>query len=314
MKLLLPTILEERPEAVAGVEYVFYDPAYPIPSEHHDAEALVVWGMSRSGLRKAATVLHDLRWVQTLGAGADAPLAAGFARRVIITSGRGLHNRPVAEHTLALSLAAARRLHELRDAQTARRWASDLGGVQKVYSPGEFRSLNQARVVIWGYGEIAQALAPMYKMLGATVTGVARQPGIRNGVEVVTTDQIEHLLPQTDLLVMLLPATPSTKHALTAGLISLLPAHAWVVNVGRGVTIDEGSLIRALSTGKLGGAALDVFDEEPLPPSSPLWGLKNVIVSPHAAGGRPIGAATLVQENLGRLLSGQPLKNLVSAS
>jgi len=125
---------------------------------------------------------------------------------------------------------------------------------------------------------------------------------------------LPELLPTTDALVMILPATPVTAGALNAELLALLPRHAWVVNVGRGATIDEPDLICALARGELGGAALDVFSEEPLPASSELWGQRNVIISPHAAGGRPLGAEALVRENVKRLNSGQPLLNAIERS
>ena len=94
-------------------------------------------------------------------------------------------------------------------------------------------------------------------------------------------------LPRTDVLVSLLPATEQTRHAIDAGVLALLPPRAWVVNVGRGTTLDEAALLDALRSGRLAGAALDVFETEPLPADSPLWDEPRVLISPHAAGGRP---------------------------
>ncbi len=104
-----------------------------------------------------------------------------------------------------------------------------------------------------------------------------------------------------------------TRHALDADRLARLPRHAWVVNVGRGTTVDEDALAAALEAGRLGGAALDVFATEPLPADSPLWTAPNCVVSPHAAGGRPQGAEALIAENLRRCLAGQPLRNVVAA-
>ncbi len=311
MKLLLPGSIDLDLDLPAGVEAVVYDVDRPIPDAHTDAEALVVWGNPAGQLRDAARRLTRLRWVQTLAAGPDAVLAAGFGPQVVITGGAGLHDVTVAEHTLALTLAAARRLHTLVRAQIGHRWAGELGGLQPVREPGAFRTLRDARVAIWGFGGIAATLAPLLAALGAHVTGIARTAGERHGFGVVTAADLPRLLPDTDVLIMILPATAATEHALNADVLALLPPHAWLVNVGRGATVDEAALLDALRGGRLAGAALDVFAAEPLPPGSGLWDEPNVIVSPHAAGGRPIGAAGRISENLAAFRAGRPLRHPV---
>ena len=311
MKLLLPDSIDldlPLPEGVQGITYAVGE---PIPEEHADAEALVVWGNSAEQLADAARRLTRLRWVQTLAAGPDAALAAGFADDVVVTSGRGLHDGPVAEHTLALVLAAARRLPELVRAQDAHRWADELGGMQHTEPGQAFRTLDRARVLVWGFGSIAARLAPLLTALGAQVTGVATTAGDRHGYPVISAFDLPDHLPRTDVLVSLLPATDQTRHAVDAGVLDLLPSHAWVVNVGRGATLDEAALLAAIRSGRLAGAALDVFETEPLPADSPLWAEPRILVSPHAAGGRPIGAGELVTENLTAFLTGGRLRNVV---
>jgi phosphoglycerate dehydrogenase-like enzyme len=314
MKLLLPDSIDLTLSLPDGVQATGYAVDQPIPDEHAGAEALVVWGNPAGQLRDTARRLTGLRWVQTLAAGPDAVLAAGFAPDVLITSGTGLHDRTVAEHTLALTLAAARRLHLLVRAQADRRWAGELGGLQPVDEPHSFRTLRDANVLIWGFGGIAGTLAPLLRSLGAEVTGVARSAGERHGFPVRTAADLPELLPGTDVLINILPATADTEKALGADVLAQLPPHAWVVNVGRGATLDEGALLAALRAGRLGGAALDVFETEPLPPSSGLWDESNVIISPHAAGGRPLGAAGLIRENLDAFLAGRPPRNVVERS
>jgi len=311
MKVLLPDSIALDMPAVDGVRYVTYDMARPIPAEHHDAEALVVWGNSDAQLADAAASLAAVRWVQTLAAGPDQVVAAGFAPDVVITSGRSLHDVTVAEHALALALAGARRLHTLVRAQIGHRWASEIGGRQPIVDPGRVTTLRGARVSVWGFGGIARTLAPLLTALGARVTGVARSAGERDGYRVIAESDIEALLPETDVLIMILPATERTRGALSRERIALLPRHAWVVNVGRGATVDEAALADALRHDRLGGAALDVTEVEPLPPSSELWDLANVIITPHSAGGRPIGAADLIAANLRALLDGRALTNVV---
>ncbi|GIF14471.1 NAD(P)-dependent oxidoreductase [Actinoplanes teichomyceticus] len=311
MKLLLPDSVELDLTLPEGVTGVVYPVAEPIPERHADAEALVVWGNPPTQLAGAARQLTRLRWVQTLAAGPDAVLRAGFAPGVIVTAGLGLHDRTVAEHTLALVLAAARRLNLLVRAQIGHRWAAELGGLQPVREPGAFRTLRDAHVVIWGFGGIAGTLAPLLAALGARVTGVARTAGERHGFPVVTPRRLPELLPTADVLIAILPALPETERAVNAAVLDRLPAHAWVINVGRGSTLDEAALLAALRRGRIAGAALDVFETEPLPAGSGLWDEPNVIITPHAAGGRPLGAAALIEENVRALRAGQPLRNRV---
>lgn len=312
MKLLYPTSLELDTPKLEGFSISLqpYDVTAPLPPEHHDADILVTWGNSAAMLEDAAKHLQ-LRWVQSLAAGPNDVLAAGFSPQVVITSGSGLHDHTVAEHTLGLLLNAARRFYEMRDFQNARRWPGQLGGPQPDRPTDSFRTLEDARILVWGFGNIALTLAPFLKALGSQVRGVARSAGVRDGTETFTEDALPALLPETDALVMILPGSDATRHALSAERLALLPAHAWVVNVGRGSSVDERALVAALHAEKLGGAALDVFETEPLPETSPLWDAPNLIVSPHAAGGRPQGAEALIAENLRRFLAGQPFKNMV---
>ncbi|GAA3211414.1 phosphoglycerate dehydrogenase [Oerskovia jenensis] len=292
-------------------EVVEYDAAAPLPVEHRDADVLVAWANTPENLSDAAAHLPRLRWVQTLAAGPDAVLAAGFAHEVVVTNGRSLHDGPVAEHALALTLAAVRRLDRTGVAQREHRWDSAMVDEQADPATSGRFTLHGARVTIWGFGSIASALAPLYAALGAHVTGVASTAGDRHGFPVVTDEDLPWVLATTDVLVSLLPAVPATRHAFDATRIGQLPAHAWFVNVGRGATVDEGALVAALREGRLGGAALDVTETEPLPADSPLWDAPRTIITPHVAGGRPQGAAALVRENLANLRAGRPLRNVV---
>lgn len=308
--ILLPTTLEEPVDLPAGWRSVPYDPALPLPAFASDAEVLVVWGNRRASLAEAAERLTSLRWVACLAAGTDAVEEAGFPAHVQVTSGRGLHDGPVAEHTLALVLACARRVPDMVRSQDERRWASELGGVQKVHDTA-FRTLAGAHVVVWGFGSIAARLAPLLGALGARVTGVARSAGERAGVPVVTPDALSDLLPGADVLIGILPATAATRHAIGRTVLAALPSHAVVVNVGRGSTLDEDALLDAVRTRRVAAAALDVFDREPLPASSPLWAEPRVLVSPHAAGGRPQHAGAFLTAALRTYDAGEELPNLV---
>jgi phosphoglycerate dehydrogenase-like enzyme len=311
VKLLLPDSMPLAPELPAGVTAVTYPAAAPVPEEHRDAEAMVVWGSSVADLAAVAGRMPRLRWVQSLAAGPDAVLAAGFPPDVVVTSGAGLHDATVTEHALALVLSLVRRLPAAARAQAEHRWARELGGLQPLHPEGAVTTLLGARVLIWGFGAIGQTLAPVLRSLGASVRGVARSAGRRSGFEVVAEDGLDAELRRTDVLVMVLPSTPATRHALDADRLAALPAHAHVVNVGRGSTVDEAALVAALESGRLGGAALDVTGTEPLPADSALWDAPGLVLTPHAAGGRPVGADELVAVNVTALLAGGPLRNVV---
>jgi phosphoglycerate dehydrogenase-like enzyme len=311
MKLLLPDSLPLSPRVPAGVQVVTYDAGAPVPDEHLDAEALVVWGSAKDDVAAVAGRMPALRWVQTLAAGPDSVLAAGFGDDVVITSGAGLHSSTVTEHALALTLALVRRLPASARAQAEHRWARELGGVQPLHPQGPVTTLLDARVLLWGFGAIGQTLAGLLRDLGAQVRGVARSAGDRAGFPVVAETDLEAELATTDVLIMILPADAATEHALDAARLAALPDHAYVVNVGRGTTVDEDALHAALTAGGIAGAALDVTAIEPLPEASPLWDAPNLVLTPHGAGGRPVGADDLIAENVAALVAGQPLRNVV---
>ena len=314
MKLLYPRSLELDPGLLEGfsVSLHSYDVEEMISQDLIDAEVLVTWSNSSANLIDAARRMHNLKWIQSLAAGPNDVLAAGFdTTKITLTTGSGLHDRTVAEHTLGLLLCACRRFHEMRDQQLQCEWPGHLGGPQPDRPSGKLTTLRNANVLIWGYGNIAKALTPSLLNLGAVVRGVSRHPGVSNGIEVFVEADLPKLLPQTDALVMILPGSEKTKNALGEDRIARLPNHAWVVNVGRGSCVDEDALVSAVESRRIGGAALDVFHTEPLPRTSGLWKQKNVIISPHAAGGRPQGSEELIAANLRRFLANQPLRNVL---
>jgi phosphoglycerate dehydrogenase-like enzyme len=311
MKLLLPDSVPLAPDLPEGVTAVVYDAGAPVPDDHLDADALVVWGSSGDDLAAVAGRMPRLRWVQTLAAGPDSVLAAGFPEDVVLTSGAGLHSRTVSEHALALVLALVRRLPAAARAQSEHRWARELGGVQPLHPDGAVTTLIDARVLIWGFGSIGQTLAPLLRALGARVRGVARSAGDRAGFPVAAESDVEQELGHADVLIMILPSSAGTTRALDARRLAALPEHAYVINVGRGSTVDEAALTAALEEGRLAGAALDVTTTEPLPSDSPLWNAPDLLLTPHAAGGRPVGADDLIAENVTALLAGGELRNVV---
>lgn len=312
MKLLYPNSvkLDVKKLEGFGVSLHSYDVRKPVPENLIDAEILVTW--VNINLPDAAKRMQNLRWIQSLWAGPNDELSADFPSSVIITAGTNLHDETVAEHALALLLSAARRLYEMRDYQSQGKWPGHLGGPLPDRPTGSFTSLKGANILIWGMGNIGRKLVPHLIGLGANARGVGLYEEIIDGIQVQTNAALPDLLPKTDALLMILPGSKATWKTLDAERLKLLPKHAWVINVGRGVCVDEDALAEALQKGSI-GAALDVFHTEPLPASSPLWKAPNLIISPHAAGGRPRYSEALIAEDLRRFLAGQPLKNDVSA-
>ena len=296
MKILLTDKTDLDLSWPDGTQLVRFREATPIPDEHLDADVVIGWGhpTSLASLKE----MRNLKLVQSLSAGVDAFQAAGLPEGARLVSGRGLHDRTVSEHAIALLLALIRELPQYFKAQEEHRWLSEKRGPRPLHDPDRVSTLIDANVLVWGFGSIGQHLAPILESLGANVKGVAQTAGQRAGFDVVAGDQIGQELPNTDVLVMILPATPETEGALDAEKLALLPKHAIVCNVGRGVTLDADALVRALEAGEIAGAALDVTPEEPLPADSPLWDAPNCIVTPHVAGFRADGAEVLVQKSL----------------
>lgn len=311
MKILLPSIDDLHPDLPDGVTSAEYD-SLDIPPEHRDAEVLVLWGGRPDRIAALPDVLPNLRYIQALAAGPDALLNAGLPAHIRIATGRGLHDRTVTEHALALALRLLTRADVAARAQAAHEWSRELNRVRPVRIPGRVDSIVGAHVLIWGFGSIGQNLARVVDAMGAaSVRGVARSAGERAGFEVLTEDSVDEVLAGTDVLFMVLPSGESTDRVLNADRLTALPEHAYVVNVGRGSTVDEAALLDALRSGAIAGAAVDVVATEPLPADSPLWDAPNLLITPHQAGNRADRGAELIATNVRRYLAGESLVNEV---
>ncbi|MDO5049839.1 MAG: NAD(P)-dependent oxidoreductase [Actinomycetaceae bacterium] len=294
MKIIVPTSTDLDLD-LPGVETVAISEFGEVPEEHRDAQAAILWGM-QARVSKFVDQLPNVRWYQTLAAGPDGLLGANLPDDVIVTNGVHFHDRPVAEHAAALTLTLTSRVPEMLQHQREHYW-SDFGRPRPLHDGKHVRTTVGANVVVWGFGAIGQQVGRVFDALGANVTGVARTGGKRDGFPVVTEADFPQILPDTDILVMVLPASAQTKNIFNQEIVDMLPDRALLINVGRGATVDEGVLVNALNEGKLGGAGLDVFQVEPLPQDSPLWDFENVVISPHSAGGRPDGAASRIAHN-----------------
>jgi len=258
--------------------------------------------------------LTRLRWVQSPAVGVGGLMFPELlASGVVITSARGIRARSIAEHVLGVTIALARRLPAAMRAQQQHRWAQE-----ELEGPDvDVRTLHGQRMGIVGLGSIGRALAGIASPFGFRITGIRRSAGEPPppGVEAVwTPDRLADLAAQSDVIVVAAPHTPDTKRLIGRRELEVVRRGALLVNVARGKLVDDDAVIEALRDGRLGGAALDVFTEEPLDPSSPYWDLPNVIVTPHVSGAlrdywTPLVA--LFADNLRRFERGEPLLNVV---
>src|SRR5690606_33393510 len=225
------------------------------------------------------SAMPRLRWFQQWGAGADWLLRYPEVQELpfVLTSASGVHAIPISEHILALLFAFARRLPQAFRFQQGRRWGAP--------DWDHLFELAGKTLLLIGVGAIGARTAQVAAALEMHVIGVRRDPGrTAPGVsEMHAPDALLDLLPRADFVVLTLPLTPETQTLITARELARMKSSAIIVNIGRGGTIDEPALIDALAAGRIGGAGLDVFAEEPLPADSPLWGMDNVIITCHYA-------------------------------
>jgi phosphoglycerate dehydrogenase-like enzyme len=313
-----------RDAAPAGWEIVFVDaltssdgdggaaPSEEVRAAVAEAEAYFGFGMART----LFTGAPRLRWIHSASAGVGGLLFSEVrTSEVIVTNSAGVHAVPMAEYMLGGILYLLKSFDLAVEHQRAGIWDKNVFA-----GPGStVRELRDCRVLIVGAGGIGSALATRLTMLGSRCTGVRRRPerGVPEGFEqVVGPGEWHELLPEIDVLVVAAPATSETKSMVTGEVLDRLPDDAIVVNVARGSLMDEHALAERLASGKLRGAVLDVFEEEPLPSSSPLWGLSRVLLTPHVSAVSPHGfwerELALFVDNWRSYVEGREMKNVVN--
>ncbi len=274
-------------------------------------EAEVLYDFPRGHARNLARLAPRLRWIQAsmAGAGEVAKNAGLLETDVVVTTASGVYSGPLAEFVVMAMLQHAKDLEKLRRDKAEKAWR-----------PTHTGTIEGATLCILGMGNIGRAVAQRVRPFGTRVVGVKRavredDPASGYADELYETDRLREALAEADYVVVTLPGTPETRHLVDASAVEAMKPGAYFVNVGRGTVVDEAALVEALESGHLSGAALDVFEVEPLPQGSPLWGLDNVIVSPHATD----NVTSLINkrqtdlfcENLRRYLEGEPLLNVL---
>lgn len=256
----------------------------------------------------------NLKLVHATSTGVDSFMVPEFQRsHVVLTNSRGVHAATVADHAMALLLALTHNIRQHILNQKERKWAR----VSTI-------SLSQKTAVLLGLGSIGLELAKRCKAFSMTVVGVKKNvtsPSDREPLqhvdEVLSSASLNDALARADFVMCSLPLTDETHHLLTYREFCCMKPDAIFINVGRGPVVKEEDLVRALAEGKIRGAGLDVFEEEPLPAASPLWEMENVIITPHVAGLHRDNlrkSIEILAENIRRLLQDEPLLNVVDKS
>ena len=285
-----------------------------------DVEVMLRGWLSSEAFDRLLARAPHLSWVHSATSGVERALTpAARERGVVVTNARGVFSRPIAEYVVMMILAVSRRLPQLLELQRERTW-----------QPLEGAELRDVTVGIVGLGSIGRAVGALATAFGCRVVAVRRSP--TSGANGMPADDAERsvgdlmldriggpetlpdLLAESDFIVLAAPLTPQTEEMMNAETLAMVKPGAWLINVARGKLIDERALIRALQDGPLGGAVLDTFRDEPLPPMSSFYDLPNVIVTPHTAwsSGRVLDRSVeLFCDNLRQFASGEPLLNVV---
>lgn len=280
--------------------------------EQHLQDAEVVFTISLRPEQFA--VAQKLRWIHAPTAAVHQLLFKELvASDVVVTNSTEVHGPVVAEHVMALLFALSKKIAQAAAFQQKRVW-----GQEAMWKEGaRLRELSGATLGLIGLGSIGRRVARMAYAMGMRVIGVREhvEKGKPEGVEkVFPPAKLDELLKQSDYVVVAAPLLAETEGLINADRLKVMKADAYLINVGRGPMVDAAALVEALRSRRIAGAALDVFEKEPLPADSPLWGAENLLITPHTAGltdklwNRHY---ELFSENLRRYLAGQPLRFVV---
>jgi phosphoglycerate dehydrogenase-like enzyme len=288
-----------------GCDVRFIPSRERLASDAAGADIVFAWEPWIGWLRESWGFSANLRWIAAATVGVDWLLFPELVRSdVIVTNSAGVFDAAMAEYSLALVSGICADLHTTIRLQTKREWRHR-----------ETMRLAGRHALVLGTGGIGRAINRTLDRVGVISTCVGRNSRMDPELgRVAALDELPGLLPDTDFVILALPLTEHTKGIFGTSELALMSPGSWLINLGRGALVDEPALVSALQGGTIGGAALDVFTNEPLSPESPLWELPNAIVSPHMSGdfrGWDTALADLFLAQLERYRSGEPLANVV---
>lgn len=302
-------LAEEIRRRYPGITVVHLEDTSRLADEIADADIFAGWTLKPEQFARAA----KLRWIHATAAGVDQLMQDDIRRSpVVVTNSSSVLTLPMAEHTLGLVLALARRIPSAVRFQEKRHWAQ-----QEIWDETPHpRELFGSTLVVVGYGAIGRELGRRVRALGMKVIGVKRDPtrGAEHADRVVAAENLEQALGEGDFVVLSAPVTPATQRLFGQRQFSAMKASAYFINIARGVLVDTDALVAALRERVIAGAAIDVAEREPLTPESPLWTAPNLLITPHlAAVSEPLWQrhAALLFENLDRWFAGRELLNRV---
>lgn len=303
--------VDQLRKAVPGVELVVADDPERLRAEIADADGFV--GVVTPEILEAG---ERLRWVQVYSAGVDRyrfPELTGSD--VVLTNAKIVQGPNVADHAMALLLVLTRGIHVAVRQQADRKWRETRDTLkQEGQRPIE---LHGKTALVVGLGGIGSAIAERAAGFGMEVIAIDPHPDKPHADHVRSIrlpSALHEALAEADVVFLAVPLTDETRGMIDAKALAVMKPSAYLVNIARGKVVDTDALVAALSSGKLAGAGLDVTEPEPLPPEHPLWGLPNVVITPHMGGTSDAVWARkleLLQDNLGRFSKGQPLRNVV---
>ncbi|ALS25547.1 2-hydroxyacid dehydrogenase [Paenibacillus sp. 32O-W] len=268
-----PRHLETIRSAAPGFDIVTGDES-ELRARLEDAEIVVGWnGWTEEICLRPQS---KLRWVQAWGAGVEhMPLDAFERRNIMLTNASGVHAYPISETVFGMMLSFARKLHAAARNQADKRWAW----------LGELEEIHGKTLGLVGVGAIGEEIARLARAFRMQVLGVRRSGAPSPHVDRMYDHHgLNEVLAESDFVVVTLPLTKDTRRLIDASRFKHMKPGAYFINIGRGLTVDTEALIEALRSGAIAGAGLDVFEQEPLPESSPLWAMENVIITPHNSG------------------------------
>ncbi|OYD07041.1 D-2-hydroxyacid dehydrogenase [Paludifilum halophilum] len=285
-------------ERIPGARFSFFDRMEEALSEASSAEVLITYGedLNEERLRR----FSRLRWIQVISAGVERLPFAGLQERGIrVTNAKGIHETPMAEYALAVMLQVTRRVHELYVQQMHKNWSRDI-------RVGE---LAGKTVGIVGAGAVGRGIAERLRPFRVRILGLnSRGTPVSPFDEIFSGEALPHLLSRSDFVIVTVPLTPQTRGMIGETELERMKPGAWLINMARGAVVDESALEAALREKKIGGAVLDVFNREPLPPDHPFWTSDQVILTPHLSGRSPLymtRAMDLFHRNLDVYLTGR---------
>ena len=315
MRIVIRTpIMAERLTAVADhhhVDSVVAGDAEALRTALGDADALWLWPAFYDAALVPALAQHAprLRWLQVLTMGYDPLVAHGVPSGLTVTNAGDAYAPTVAEHAVATLLALVRGLPEMQRHAATSTWQQSVAA--------RVGTINDATVAVLGFGNIGREIAVRLRAFGARVVAVTRS-GRADPLadESAPVSQLHAVLARVDAVIVAVPLDATTRQLIDASALAALRPHALLVNIARGGIVDTTALREALAEGRLGGAAIDVTDPEPLPADDPLWTMPNVIVTPHIAGyGGDVPARrilALLDRNLAHFVNNRPLEAQVT--